>query len=187
MSLHFFVPKSPSGQFGQFEGIVQCTWLDIDHPASEANKPERKVKLLQTFAYRDPEGYQWVVPKDKIVDGASIPKIFWKIVGSPYVGNYRRASVIHDYFCCVPEQHQKTAKEVHQMFYFACRAGNTSPFKAALMYWAVYWFGPHWTEDQRYPSLTYYYITGPWRILQRQLCFSREKPTPKDPSEVIQG
>ena len=166
MIFNFFGPKSPSGNFGQFQGNVQCKWVDVDHPTIKDNNPERQVTLTHPFSYQGPDGYLWTVPAESTVDGASIPILFWKIVGSPYVGNYRRASVIHDHFCYIWNEHSKTAKDVHKMFYFACRAGQTSPLKAAVMYWAICWFGPHWQDGIKYRSLAWYYITTPWRMFQ---------------------
>ena len=37
--------------------------------------------------------------RGRVVDGASIPSVFWSIIGAPYTGKYRDASVIHDYYC----------------------------------------------------------------------------------------
>lgn len=182
MISNYFIPQSSSGTFGQFVGDVQCKWLDIDNSEAKDNNPERKVQLTNNFAYQDPDGHLWSVPKQAIVDGASIPKLFWKLVGSPYVGNYRRASVIHDYFCCILGGHQKTAKEVHRMFYFACRAGRVSPLKAAIMYWAIHWFGPHWEDDHIYSSLTWYYLITPWRMLQSK---DNQPPVSEAPIELI--
>jgi Protein of unknown function (DUF1353) len=39
------------------------------------------------------------VPAGAIVGGASIPQVFWSIIGGPFEDKYREASVIHDYYC----------------------------------------------------------------------------------------
>ena len=75
----------------QFKGEVVAKWLDDG----------RQMELMESFGFTDPSGQNWEVPKGAIVDGASIPKILWSIVGSPYTGQYRKASVIHDYYCNV--------------------------------------------------------------------------------------
>ena len=31
-------------------------------------------------------------------NGASIPRLFWRLIGSPFTGLYRKAALFHDYF-----------------------------------------------------------------------------------------
>jgi len=115
----------------KFLGNINVQWLDDG----------RSMKLLNEFGYKDPNGKQWNVPKNTIVDGASIPQVFWSTIGGPYEGRYRNASVIHDYYCVIKTE---TWQNVHLMFYNACITGGTSTVKAKLMYAAVYSGGPRW-------------------------------------------
>jgi hypothetical protein len=121
-------------QFGFFRGNVQTEWLDPegDH---------RRMKLLSDFAYVDPRGLEWHAPAGWIIDGASIPRLLWTLVGSPYDGAYRRASVIHDVAC---DRKSRPWKDVHRTFYYAMRAEGLDPVKAKVMYGAVYVGGPRW-------------------------------------------
>lgn len=121
-------------EFGRFEGNVQTEWLDLvgDH---------RRMRLLSDFAYVDPNGLEWEAPNGWIIDGASIPKIFWTAVGSPFEGPYRRASVIHDVAC---DQKIRPWQAVHRTFYNAMRAEGLGAIKAKIMYAAVYAGGPRW-------------------------------------------
>ena len=64
-------------------------------------------------------------------------------MGSPYTGEYRNASVVHDVAC---EKRDRPWEDVHLMFYEACRAGGVAEQKAKLMYAAVYHFGPRWSR-----------------------------------------
>ena len=93
----------------------------------------RDFVLLEAFEYRDPRGRLWLVPKGAKVDGASIPRYLW-VVGSPWVGGYRRASVIHDYFFDRPDV---GSDDVHRVFYEAMLAGGVNAIQARLMYYAV--------------------------------------------------
>jgi Protein of unknown function (DUF1353) len=123
-----------SGEFGHFVGTVKTEWIE----------PNRKMRLLDDFAYVDSAGVEWKAPKDSVVNGASIPQVLWSVVGSPYTGEYRNASVVHDVACA---KRDKPWEEVHRMFYQACRAGGVGEQKAKLMYAAVYHFGPRWTRS----------------------------------------
>lgn len=120
-----------TGPFGHFVGTVKTEWIE----------PDRKMRLLDDFAYVDPAGAEWKAPKGSVVDGASIPQVLWSVVGSPYTGEYRNASVVHDVACA---KRNKPWQDVHRMFYEACRAGGVGEEKAKLMYAAVYHFGPKW-------------------------------------------
>src|SRR5262245_50374378 len=49
----------------------------------------RTMQLVLPFSYVDSKGVAWSVPAGTIVDGASIPSVFWSILGAPYTGKYR--------------------------------------------------------------------------------------------------
>jgi Protein of unknown function (DUF1353) len=110
-------------------------------PLVELEDDGRKIKMMADFTYLDPKEKAGTVPKDWIVDGASIPWIFWSIVGPPLVGKYRDASFIHDYYC---DTHSEPWQEVHKMFYFASLAAGESEIVAKILYAAVYVGGPRW-------------------------------------------
>jgi hypothetical protein len=126
--------------FGTYVGKVQTEWLDDG----------RKMKLLSDFSYIDPQGIQWNAPKGSIIDGASIPKIAWSIIGGPFEGRYRNASIIHDVAC---EEEKKTWESVHEVFYCAMIASEVLPTLALVMYAAVYHFGPRWPRKTQYSNL----------------------------------
>ena len=81
------------------------------------------------------------------MDGASIPQTFWAIVGGPFEGKYRFASIVHDRYCRAHGGH--TWQEVHRMFYEACVAGGTDETLAKVMFAAVYHFGPRWSDQEK--------------------------------------
>jgi len=103
----------------------------------------RRVKLIEPFAYIDYEAERWSVPSGAIVDGASIPQPLWGVVGGPFEGAYRDASVIHDWYC---DRRIRPWKRVHRVFYEAMLTSGVSKSRAKLMYAAVYWGGPRWSE-----------------------------------------
>ncbi len=120
-----------AANFGRFKGDVIALWLPDG----------RNMKLTQRFAYIDPRGKEWVAPKGSVVNGASIPGSLWSVVGGPFEGQYRHASVIHDVGC---EEMTSKWEDVHLMFYEACRCGGVSEARGKMMYYAVYNFGPRW-------------------------------------------
>jgi Protein of unknown function (DUF1353) len=119
---------------GQFIGDVVVKWLS--NPG-----PDRKMEMLSAFSYVDPAGRNWNVPAGAKIDGASIPQVFWTSFGPPFVGEYRRASVVHDHYC---DTKSESEFATHRMFYNACRTGGVNALKASAMYAAVKTFGPHW-------------------------------------------
>jgi hypothetical protein len=103
----------------------------------------RRFSLPHEFNYRDQDKRLWEAPTDLIVDGASIPMPFWSVIGGPFEGLYREASVVHDAGCCAQMQ---PWKDVHRMFYNAMRCSGVGWVKAKTMYWAVWAGGPRWTH-----------------------------------------
>lgn len=104
------------------------------------------MKLLNDYRFEDPNKEIWLAKKGSTVDGASIPQIFWSIIGGPLDGPYRNASVIHDYYCIT---RTKGWHETHKVFYYGMRAADVVPVKALTMYYAVLAFGPRWGPQSR--------------------------------------
>jgi hypothetical protein len=127
---------------GSFSGNPKTEWL------TEVGV-DRTMALLEDFWYDDPDGRRWTAPKASVVNGASIPAPLWSSVGSPYTGEYRRASIVHDVACDDPTVDRK---EADRMFYFACLAGGCTRAQARLLYAGVRigaWL-PHvrlWSHD----------------------------------------
>jgi hypothetical protein len=122
------------GAFGRFVGSVQTEWVEAD----------RRMRLLEDFSYVDAKGAVWKAPKGSLIDGASIPRVLWTAVGSPFTGEYRAASVVHDVAC---DERTRSWQNVHRMFYEASRAGGVGEQKAKIMFAAVYHFGPRWSAN----------------------------------------
>ena len=88
----------------------------------------------------------WLASKESKIDGATIPEVLWgPIIGSPFTGDFRRASVVHDIACKpTPEPKPYSSDEAHRMFYHAMLCDNTAPWLAKVFYFAVCLFGPQW-------------------------------------------
>jgi Protein of unknown function (DUF1353) len=79
----------PATPFGKFEGRVLASWEDDG----------RNMRLEEDFAYVDTRGKRWHAGKGSIVNGASIPHALWSVIGGPFEGPFRNASVVHDVGC----------------------------------------------------------------------------------------
>src|SRR5688572_16747758 len=79
----FVTHAASADKLGQFNGDL------ILKPLADG----RTMELVQPFAYIDSRGVAWPVPAGTKIDGASIPTVFWSILGAPYTGKYREASI----------------------------------------------------------------------------------------------
>jgi hypothetical protein len=115
-----FVPEDP-----------KTIWL------STGNGPNRDMLLLEKFTYWDRERKNWDAPEGSEVDGASIPQPLWSIVGSPFTGCYRRASIVHDVACDKAQDDFPARRDADRMYYYACRRGGCSFGAAVIQYLGV--------------------------------------------------
>lgn len=60
------------------------------------NKRDLRVTLIDHF---NQEVYEFSIPKGYTWDGASVPKLFWRIIGSNTDNSFLIASLIHDVLC----------------------------------------------------------------------------------------
>ncbi|MEN8141930.1 MAG: DUF1353 domain-containing protein, partial [Thermodesulfobacteriota bacterium] len=118
-----------------FDNLVEVEW-----PKDEP----RKMRLLKTLTFTDGAGKVWEAPAGAKIDGASIPKLLWSLIGSPFVGKYRRATVFHDIYC---QTRSEPHRKVHDMFLEAMLADGVSVSKAKMMHDAVINYGPRWDKD----------------------------------------
>lgn len=132
---------------GLFSGEPLTRWLterDVD----------RRMQLLALFSFTDPAGTLWDAPADWMVDGASIPRPLWTLIGSPFTGDYRRASVVHDVACDRAGGDKARRRAADRMFYHACRAGGCGVREAIVLYLgvrigAIWSFVPQWMPALR--------------------------------------
>lgn len=90
----------------------------------------------EDFSYKDDAGEIINVPKGRVTDLASTPRILWNVY--PPFGRYVRSAVIHDELYT----DGRFSKEKSDLiFYEAMKADNVSPTTAWILYHAVKWFG----------------------------------------------
>lgn len=66
--------NAPRWPHGRFIGEVVARW----------HADGRTMSLVQDFAYEDPGCERWHAPAGSVVDGASIPRAMWSIIGGPF-------------------------------------------------------------------------------------------------------
>jgi hypothetical protein len=110
-------------------------------PVTKWNPDGRTMTLLTELHYTDPSGVVWIAPIGSVVDGASIPRYLWSIMGGPFEGKYRNGSVLHD---VAYGQHERPWQDCDRMFYNAMRCSGVSAVEAKTVYYALYKFGHHW-------------------------------------------
>jgi hypothetical protein len=120
-----------SNAWGYYTGEPETRW----------NSDGRSMTLLSELRYTDPHGLVWVAPAGSTVDGASVPRSLWSIMGGPFEGKYRNASVLHD---VAYEQHNRPWQDCDRMFYNAMRCSGVGVVEAKTMYYSLYRFGHHW-------------------------------------------
>ncbi len=159
---------------GQFEGEVVAQW-GIDG---------REMTLIQPISFIDSTSKRWDAPAGSVINGASIPSAFWSLIGGPFEGKYRNASVVHDVYC---NEMTETWEDVHEMFYQACRSGGVEVAQAKIMYYAVYHFGPRWqmVSEEEAPAIANQEgVTV--RRNRKGRAVARYRPTPPTAEEIEQ-
>jgi hypothetical protein len=110
-------------------------------PITKWNRDGLTMTVMSELTYTDPRGEVWDAPAGSIVDGASLPRYLWSIMGGPFEGQYRNASVLHD---VAYERHNRPWQDCDRMFYNAMRCSGVNVVEAKTMYYALYKFGHHW-------------------------------------------
>ena len=136
------VVESLAFKKGAFLGPLDVRFMSVKSGDGYAVE---MVQLLKAFAYKDSKGVTWDVPEGFISDGASIPETLWAVIGGPYSGPYRDASVIHDYFCYTKK---RKWEDTHNVFLEAALNRGTPERKAEYMYAAILLKGPRWPTPQ---------------------------------------
>ncbi|MCR8550669.1 DUF1353 domain-containing protein [Salipiger sp. P9] len=121
----------------------------VDRPITLPKRPYQFFPLAEPLRFTDARRKGWFAPPGTLTDGASIPKIFVAIVGSPTAPEYVNAAAIHDAYCGIGNEgganyHNGRWEDVHRMFYDALVASGTRPQRAKIMFAAVWLGGPRW-------------------------------------------
>lgn len=100
----------------------------------------RKMILAMDLVYTDSKNKKWVAIKGSEINGATIPRQLWGTIGSPYIGRYRRASIVHDVHVgegANPNVSKAYRSLADRMFHDACLYDGCTKKFARMLYIGV--------------------------------------------------
>ncbi len=93
--------------------------------------------LVEPFRYVDSFRNEIIVRAGTPWNGASIPRFFWRVFGSPFVGRHRKPSVIHDFLWTEALAGRCSFRHANWQFWDGLRSLGVGPVKAWCMWFAV--------------------------------------------------
>ena len=101
----------------------------------------------------DSLGYHITVKKDFDFDAASIPQIFWSLIGSPFTGNYTVPALTHDALYASERLERKLCDNI---FLDLMKQYEVGYFKRYAIYNAVRIFGNrNWNKMSKSETIKY--------------------------------
>ena len=89
------------------------------------------------FDNRKSKSYKFTIPKGYCYDGASIPRVFWRIIGANTSAEFLIPSLIHDVLCENHHYIDNDRELSSRVFKALLIAAGVSEFKANVMFTAV--------------------------------------------------
>lgn len=126
------------------EFLVEGTVLDGRFICPKGTRFQLSKEVLfwsRQFYNPQTNSYVWIAPKGSVIDGASIPRIMWSLVGSPFSGSYKRSAAIHDVECV---QRDHPSELIHHLFKEMLDADGVTGWRKSAMATAVILGGPSW-------------------------------------------
>lgn len=110
------------------------------------NKKNLKVELKD---YKKKKVYSFEIPKGYCYDGATIPRAFWRLIGSNTDNKFLIPALIHDVLCENHNYIDNDRKFSSEVFNALLEANKLCPFKRFLMKNFVDFFQHfcHWRSD----------------------------------------
>ena len=94
------------------------------------NKKNLQVKLLDKEKNKT---YEFCIPKGYCFDGASVPRFFWRVIGSNTDNKFLVAALIHDVLCENHHYVDNDRKFSSEVFNALLEASDVNPFKRFCM------------------------------------------------------
>ena len=133
LSAGVFAAGAENIDHGSFEGRVVVEWLDDPFVPT--------MRLVRSFAYREPQGKVWAVPQGHIIKGRGMPPLFRHLIGQPFYGSFRKASIIYDH---ATQEMKEPWDQAQLMFLEASMAEGVNESEAKAMYMLLRAQGSRW-------------------------------------------
>ena len=87
------------------------------------------VRTLRPLYYQTALGLV-VVPENFHSDGASMPRLFWRLIGHPFQMQYLREAILHDWLY----RTQPCSRALADRIFYELLAGKVKPWRRRLIY-----------------------------------------------------
>lgn len=87
------------------------------------------VRTLRPLYYQTALGLV-VVPENFRSDGASMPRLFWRLIGHPFQMQYLREAILHDWLY----RTQPCSRALADRIFYELLAGKVKPWRRRLIY-----------------------------------------------------
>ena len=94
------------------------------------NKKTLKVRLTD---YKKDKTYNFIIPKGYCYDGASIPRLFWRVIGSNTDNSFLIAALVHDILCENHSYIDNDRRFSTEVFNALLEASDVFPLKRFIM------------------------------------------------------
>jgi hypothetical protein len=118
---------------GSFKGRVVVEWLDDPFVPT--------MRLVEPFAYQQAKGRTWEVPGGHVLKGRGMPPLFRDLIGQPFYGGFRKASIVYDH---ATQEMKQPWDEAQLMFLEASMAEGVNEPEAKAMYMLLRAQGSRW-------------------------------------------
>lgn len=115
-------------------------------PCAEPDTKKDEMVLLKDWRFVV-DAKEFYIPASFSWDGASIPRVFWSIVGDPFEPDFWAASLAHDWLYLTHQTNRAIADDLLYQFLRLCGVGA---FRARTMWSAVRVGGAgRWATDKK--------------------------------------
>jgi hypothetical protein len=118
---------------GTFEGRVVAEWSDDPFFPT--------LRLKEELLFRQTGGDTWVVPAEATVDGRSMPKLFFSLIGDPWTSGFLKSAVTYDY---AVKAKARRWKDAQRMFVEGAVVEGVHTIDAKAMYMLLHATGSRW-------------------------------------------
>jgi hypothetical protein len=99
------------------------------------------IRLKEELLFRQTGGETWVVPANAIVDGRSMPKLFFSLIGHPFTSGFLKTAIIYDY---AVKAKVRRWTDAQRMFVEGVVVEGVPTIEAKAMYMLLHATGSRW-------------------------------------------